>query len=90
MSDNKKFHLAVWAAWLVLHGYLLCSRFSLSALAVVALAALFLLLSTWKNSKYEDRCLSGTLGHVLGCSLFVQLGWQFTEKILARLMLNED
>lgn len=90
MSDNKKFHLAVWAAWLVLHGYLLCSRFSLSALAVVALAALFLLLSTWKNSKYEDRCLSGTLGHVLGCSLFVQLGWQFTEKILARLMLNEE
>lgn len=90
MSENKKIHLWVWIAWLVLHGYLLCFRFSLGTLAVLALAAGILLLSTWKNKKYEYGFLTNTLGHVLGASLFVQLGWYFVEKILARIMLQEN
>lgn len=90
MTDNQKIHQSVWLAWLVLHGYLLCFRFSLAALTVLALAAVILLLCTFKNSRYAKGTLCNTLGHVLGCSLFVQLGWCFVERILPRILTGED
>ena len=90
MSENKKIHLAVWAAWLALHGYLLCFRFSVSCLVVLALGALILLVSTFSNSKYEDGYLCHAVSHVLGASLFVQLGWCFVEKILPRITTGAD
>ena len=86
MTDNKKIHLSVWTAWLVLHGYLLCFRFSLSNLVVLGLAAGILLLTTYSSGKYEDGHLVHTLGNVIGASLFVQLAWHFAENILPRLM----
>lgn len=82
MSDNKKIHLSVWIAWLVLHGYLLIFHFSPGNLAVLALAALFLLLGTFFSSKHEDGSLCTTIGTVVGVSLFVRLGWRFVEAVL--------
>lgn len=90
MSDNKKLHLAVWTAWLVLHGYLLCFRFSLSGLAVLALGAGILLLTTYYSSKYEEAFLVHTLGNVIGAALFVQLGWYFAENILPGIVVEEN
>lgn len=90
MSDNKKLHLAVWTAWLVLHGYLLCFRFSLSGLAVLALGAGILLLTTYYSSKYEEAFLVHTLGNVIGAALFVQLGWYFVENILPGIVIEEN
>lgn len=90
MSDNKKLHLAVWTAWLVLHGYLLCFRFSLSGLAVLALGAGILLLTTYYSSKYEEAFLVHTLGNVIGAALFVQLGWYFAENILPGIVIEEN
>lgn len=90
MSDNKKLHLAVWSAWLVLHGYLLCFRFSVGGFAVLALGAGILLLTTCFNKKYEDGFLVHTLGNVIGAALFVQLGWYFAEHILPGVVSQEN
>lgn len=90
MSDNKKLHLAVWTAWLVLHGYLLCFRFTLGGLAVLALGAGILLLTTYCSSKYEKGFLVHTLGNVIGSALFVQLGWYFAENILPGIVSQEN
>lgn len=79
MSDNKKVHLSVWIAWLVLHGYLLIFHYSPGNLVVLALAAVILLLGTYFSSKHKDGSLCTTIGTVVGVSLFVRLGWRFVE-----------
>lgn len=89
MSDNQKIYLSVWAAWVVLHGYMLAFRYSVDRLVVLALAAVFLLLATVFSKKYEDGTMSTVAGHLLGTSLFVQFGWYFTANILPGIVGRE-
>ena len=89
MSDNQKIYLSVWTAWAVLHGYMLAFRYSVGGLVVLALAAVFLLPATVFSKKYEDGTMSTVAGHLLGTSLFVQLGWCFVENILPGIVGRE-
>ena len=90
MSDNKIKHLATWIAWVLIHIYILAFRFTLYSLAVLAVAAVYLLLTTVLSKKHEDGYLYQTVGNLLGTSLFVFLGWSIVTGILPEILANAE
>lgn len=86
MTENKQKHLAVWIIWLVFHLCLLFFHWSWGAFAVLAVAALILLLTTFCSEKYEDGFMYQTMGNLLGCSAFVQLGWYVAENVVPKVV----
>lgn len=90
MSEQKIKHLATWIAWVLIHIYILAFRFTLYSLALLAVAAVYLLITTVYSKKHEDRYLYETMGNLLGTSLFVFLGWSAITGILPEILTNVD
>lgn len=88
MSEHKIKHLATLIAWVLIHIYILAFRFTLYSLAVLVVAAVYLLVTTVFSKKHEDGYLSETIGNLLGTSLFVFLSWSVVTEILPEILAN--